>query len=471
MSSKPLYDELVDLGYTASTTVGDSPVLHLLNRRDAVIRITIDSASGAVSLPVDTLVNQNPTLKIEDDNAKFCLAKGLMISQLQFFSLDAVAHESAEALVINTTQRLSRTDYVSNVTGSTTSFVLNHGLGGQKYLVIGMRPTNFDLTTLSTLPNQSAAVITTGGINWTVSQIRSLLVYDAQGLPLIPYFVKVNITSEDIEVVSFNYLDISGAIGSVDGISPDTIDYDWDGIGNDSRYEQSSIDFSYTTDWKALQTSVMNPVAMSSGLMSVFTTAGKIPSTVNTSLSGAVVTGTAPTWDVAGYVNTPDPAKPAVAYAIRIDTAGYNQIALLQWTSPDRPVLRIGTTDISVDQFMNANVLYQGERYIPWFISYDQVNGNTSTIAFKWGWAGLTLNNEWTVEDGEVDLAIDVAQDPYLNAKSATVFTVTDPTKPITVTINGTATTYPNYTAFLADTQSYTGRKAGLRTLFKNGGN
>lgn len=473
MSNKPIRTELEGMGYSAENapTAGSEAILYFRNQVDSVRKIKVTQATGTFE-ELTWLTSQNPTAKVTSSTEfTSCLGKGLIPSQIVWMPLDQSAHESAEAFIINPAERLTYGDYKVSVDGSDIDVTLNHGLGGQHYIILGFKPTNFDLTALSVTTTPTAASIAVGGITWSLTQLRNCMVYMADGSPIIPFFVKCNVTTGTVEAatpVAYDYTDISAAIGNSSGNFPFSMTYDWDGIGQDSKYEEATIQTNISLGFKALIHSDLNLLVADSALMTAFTSAGKIPSVVNTTLGGAAIAITQAGWSVGGTVNTPSSNTPYVAYAYELSKAARDQLALLQWSKPDLVVMSVGTTDYTVTNIIDSIITYNTTRYIaPLFLPYDPTTGNTQTMSMTWGWAGKVLNNEWSVETASLVANISVVTDPFVNALPATAFVVTDPTQPITITVNGVSTTYANYESFLINHQDYANRIAGLRLMTK----
>jgi len=122
-----LYKELLDKGLVPIIDLSGTPesvVVYLRNKTTGNIRGQITTpglpANKDLSKPKDpetgatyTLANQNPSLKIyprgqvlTENQAAFCLSRGLVVSEGEFFKLDAVAHEAALSFITNPNNRL-----------------------------------------------------------------------------------------------------------------------------------------------------------------------------------------------------------------------------------------------------------------------------------------------------------------------------------------------------------------------------
>lgn len=471
---KPLLDELLAAGNVEAIKVAnDGNILYFENQKDSNRHVKV-VANKQIRQPDPKPTNQNPTLKFsafgDEYTADACLLKGSLLSQGHFVTLDLVAHESAVALVSKGIERLAFGDYVTRVDSLTgVRFTFNHGITGNRYAIAGFVPDNFDLKDLSKLPNQNSAIIQLGSVSWTATQIRSTLVYTKEGLPVIPVFYKFGITSTAIALQSFNVADVAGGFGNYTGLASNTFGFDWDGLAADAVYSTNTANMIVSTAFKVLAKSVITPVVMTAPLYAAFVQKGLIDDTkVNPTFKDAAVTGTVNNWSLTGNVPTPQEARPLVTYAWELPKAAYDQLAVLQWTKPELQVLKLGERLFTVENVMMQTLLYQGKYYIPHPVTYNMETGVNATVPISYGWNGLVLNNEWTVETGSVAYLISVVTDPFKNAKPATAFVITDPTAPIVVTINGVEQTFVNYYAFMNSNIMDKGREAGLVLLAKN---
>jgi len=207
---------------------------------------------------------------------------------------------------------------------------------------------------------------------------------------------------------------------------------------------------------------------MTAGLYAAFVQKGLInDSLVNSSFKDAAVVGNAPAWELSGTIPTPNESRPLVTYAFELPKVVYDQLAILQWTKPQLAVFKLGDQTFTVENLMAQLLTYQSKYYIPYNVSYNVDTGVDRVVNLQYGWAGLVINNEWTIETGTIALHITVVADPFKYATAATAFMVTDPTAPITVVINGVEQTFINYYAFLDSNILATGREAGLVLMSK----
>lgn len=471
---KPLLDELLASGNVEAIKVADEGnMLYFENQKDSNRHVRVVT-SAIIRQPDPRPDNQNPTLKISAFEgiytADACLLKGSLLSQGQFVVLDQVAHESALPFVTKGEERLAFGDYTTTVDSVTgVRFTFNHGITGNRYAIAGFVPTNFDLKDLSKLPNQNSAIIQMGSVSWTANQLRSTLVYTQAGIPVIPVFFKFGMTSTAIGVQTFNTADVSGAFGNYTGQASNDFQYDWDGLEADAIYSTDTGKMVVSSIFKRLSTSAITPIVMTAPLYAAFVQKGLIDdSKVNPTFKDAAVTGSTNAWSFSGNIPTPQTARPLVTYAWELPKNAYDQLAVLQWTKPSLVVLQLGDRSFTVEQVMMQTMAFQQKYYIPYPITYDIDNGVDRVVNMQYGWSGLTLNNEWSIETAKLTQLISVVTDPFKYATAATAFVITDPTAPIVVTVNGVEQTFVNYYAFLASNVMEKGREAGLVLLAKN---
>lgn len=470
---KPLLEELLADGNIQAIKVAEEGnLIYFENQQDQNRHVTLKTYGGMSQLD-NIPANQNPTLKIsqfsELTTAEACLLKGSLLSTGRFTLLDSVAHESATGLIINAQERMSFTDYVARLDTITgINFTINHGVGGNKYAIIGFIPDNFALSDLINLPNQNSTILKIGSVSWTAAQLRSTLVYTQTGVPIIPVFFKLGLANTTVALQTFNTSDVSGGFGNYNAQATNTVDFDWDGLEADATYTNNTKTMKVVAAYKTLNVSAMKPISMSSGLYSAFVQKGLINDTlVNSSFKDSLVTGAINDWALSGNIPTPNEARPLVTYAFELPKVTYDQLAILQWTKPQLNVLQLGASLFSIETIMAQILVYQNKYYIPYPVTYNVDTGVDRTVAIKYGWAGLTLNNEWSIEEGQMTVQITVVADPFKYAKAATAFVITDPTAPITVIVNGVEQTYINYNAFLNSNIMTSGRESGLVLLSK----
>lgn len=471
---KPLLEELLADGNVPAIKVADQGnLLYFENQLDQNRHVTIETYSP-IKHPDNKPVNQNPTLKInvfsELTTAEACLLKGSLLSLGKFTLLDQVAHEAASGLILNANERLGFNDYavrLDTITG--INLTINHGIGGNRYAIVGFVPDNFDLKDLANLPNPNSVILQLGTVSWTAAQLRSTLVYTSSGKPVIPTFIKLGLGTTTVALQSFNVTDVSGGFGNYNAGASNTFDYDWDGLEADATYTNNVTTFKVTAAYKTLNVSKITPVAMTSGLYAAFVQKGLInDNLVNSSFKDSVVSGTINNWSMSGNVPTPNESRPLITYALELSKAGYDQLAILQWTKPQLNVFRLGGNVYNIETLMAQILVYQNKYYLPYPITYDVDTGVDRVVDMDYGWAGLLLNNEWTVESAKLTQLITVVADPFKYAKPATAFVITDPTAPVTVAINGVEQTFINYYAFLDSNLMTQGREAGLVLLAKS---
>lgn len=471
---KPLLDELLASGNVEAIKVADEGnMLYFENQKDSNRHVKVVT-SAIIRQPDPKPDNQNPTLKISAFEGMYtadaCLLKGSLLSQGQFIALDQVAHESALPFITKGEERLAFGDYTTSVDAITgVRFTFNHGITGNRYAIAGFVPTNFDLKDLSKLPNQNSAIIQMGSVSWTANQLRSTLVYTQAGIPVIPVYFKFGMTATAIANQSFNTSDVSGAFGNYTGQAKTEFSFDWDGLDADAVYSTNTKQMIVSSVFKRLTTSAITPIVMSAPLYAAFVQKGLIDDTkVNPTFKDASVTGTINAWSMTGNVPTPQAARPLVTFAWELPKNAYDQLAVLQWTKPNLEVLKLGDRTFTVEQVMMQTMPYQQKYYMPYPITYDVDLGVDRTVNATYGWNGIVLNNEWSIETVKLTQLISVVTDPFKYATPATAFMITDPTAPITVIVNGVEQTFVNYYAFLASNVMEKGREAGLVLLTKN---
>lgn len=471
---KPLLEELLADGNVEAIKVADQGnLLYFENQLDQNRHVTVKTTSQ-ITHPANKPVNQNPTLKInffnDQSTADACLLKGSLLSQGKFSLLDQVAHESAAGLILNANERMGFTDYVTRLDTITgINFTINHGVGGNRFAIVGFTPDNFNLKDLVNLPNQNSTIIKLGSVSWTAAQLRSTLVYNAAGNAIIPVFFKLGLGTTAVARQTFNVTDVSGGFGNYNAEAINAFDYDWDGLEADATYTNNVGSMKVTAAYKTLNVSQITPAVVTLGLYTAFVQKGLVnDNLVNSSFKDSAVTGTTNVWLMSGNIPTPSEAKPLITYALELPKSAYDQMAVLQWTKPQLNVLRLNGNTFNIETLMAQVLIYQGKYYLPYALTYNVDTGIDRVVDMDYGWAGLVLNNEWTVEAAKLTQHITVVADPFKYAKSATAFVVTDPTAPITVNINGVEQTFINYYAFLDSNIMTQGREAGLVLLAKN---
>lgn len=471
---KPLLEELLADGNIQAIKVADQGnLLYFENQLDQNRHVTVET-NLQIKQPDNKPVNQNPTLKInvfsDVSTADACLLKGSLLSLGRFSILDQVAHESAAGLILDPNARMGYTDYtvrLDSITG--VNFTINHGVGGNRFAIVGFTPDNFDLKDLANLPNQNSVILKLGSVSWTAAQLRSTLVYTAAGKAVIPTFFKLGLGTTAVSKQVFNVTDISGSFGNYNAEAINTFDYDWDGLEADATYTNNVGTMKVVAAYKTLNQSQLTPVSVSLGLYTAFVQKGLVNDTlVNSSFKDSLVTGMTNAWTMSGNIPTPNEAKPLIVYALELSKTSYDQLAVLQWTKPQLNVLRLNGNVFNIETLMAQVLIYQGKYYVPYTLTYNVDTGINRVVDMDYGWAGLLLNNEWTIESAKLTQQITVVADPFKYAKPATAFVITDPTAPITVNVNGVEQTFINYYAFLDSNIMTQNREAGLVLLAKN---
>lgn len=258
-----LYKELLDKGLvpiSGSSTSLQNVVIYLRNKTTNGIRAHIVTpglpAEDDLSRPIDpntgnaySLANQNPSLKIyprgdvlTDNQAAFCLAKGLLTSEGEFFKLDAVAHETALNFITNPNNRLHQSDYDLTIANGKAKFKFDVGITGTRYTVLGLRGLNYQLINMNNRIDDSSILLrhnTT--LSWTLLQLKNLLVYQDNGEAILPIFIKWNITGpEDAVIIPAVGNEVSNSLRMA--VVSDKLVYglDWDGYNKDITYREGS---------------------------------------------------------------------------------------------------------------------------------------------------------------------------------------------------------------------------------------
>jgi len=175
-----LYKELLDKGLVPIIDLSGTPesvVVYLRNKTTGNIRGQITTpglpANKDLSKPKDpetgatyTLANQNPSLKIyprgqvlTENQAAFCLSRGLVVSEGEFFKLDAVAHEAALSFITNPNNRLHQTDYDLTVANGVAKFKFDTGITGARYTVLGLRGLNYQLIDMNSRIDDTSVML------------------------------------------------------------------------------------------------------------------------------------------------------------------------------------------------------------------------------------------------------------------------------------------------------------------------
>lgn len=459
MSNSSLYDELVAQGYTVATAPATTAdVIYLKNQIDTVRKIQIRTATGHPNTLAD-LVWQNPTLKqsLDDPNAiKACLEKGLIPVKLYPVALDEVAFESATSNITTANATLSFSDY-STVIGENddVSVTMNHGISGNRFTIHGLMTDTFDLSTLNQVTLDGTPIFEYGSYSWTARQVRNSLVYTADGKPVIPIYVKWNISEADvIPMLPFTSSEINGTIGIVEGTSPANMQINYAGFAPETRYETQVLVVPYACEHKYLEISTVVFTIPTDNIKGLFSDVLSANAKYNSSvvyepIEGNIVTGTA---------NQQLDRNEAFLTA-RIPQVAYEYLELLQWTNPDLTVLRLNNIPYSVQAVMdmaraytyNSNVGPVTEYHIPIWLHINAYGTVAQAYIVDVGYGGLTVNNDWTVEQTTMFNNIAFA-DPLANPGPSTVLDLsTANTSRVSITIDGVTTEYENVEAMLLD--------------------
>lgn len=261
-----LYKELLDSGLVPLSNVSpstESMVLYIRNRtvnnvRGVIVTPDLDEVAD-ISRPKDPetgtpliLPNQNPSLKIYERNqllntnqAAFCLSKGLLVSEAEFFELDEVAYETALNYVTNANHHLSYNDYTLNIENNTASFEFVDGVIGYKYVIVGLRGLNYQLSDLNNRTDNSSVLFKHNtSTYWTMQQIKNLLVYQDNGEAVLPIFIKWDITLDGSEIVPAIGNEISNGLRLAVASNNLMYEFDWDGYNRDITYKEGSATLS-----------------------------------------------------------------------------------------------------------------------------------------------------------------------------------------------------------------------------------
>ena len=259
-----LYKELLDKGLVPINDLSGNPesvVVYLRNKTTGNIRGQITTpglpANKDLSKPKDpetgatyVLANQNPSLKIyprgqvlTENQAAFCLSKGLILSEGEFFKLDAVAHEAALSFITNPNNRLHQTDYDLTVVDGVATFKFDIGITGARYTVLGLRGLNYQLIDMNSRIDETSIMLRHNtSLSWTLFQLKNLLVYQENGEAVLPVFVKWSITGpEDADVIPAVGNEISNGLRMA--VAGDKVVYglDWDGYNKDITYRDGEV--------------------------------------------------------------------------------------------------------------------------------------------------------------------------------------------------------------------------------------